>query len=165
MERAVAGLGEATVTIEGLSAGYLRFDPGPGRSEARPLRLVLADESDTPATGTAYVLPPGGKPGEERPFPSGKLDLQVGPGESLLVVVSGVLRGAPSHKVTVRLTEAPAQPGPQPMPPMEGSSGCALGGQPAAAGWGLLLLLLSLEYVRTAFVRRVRSRANARPLR
>lgn len=138
LEARARGLGETTVQIDGLSARYLPLDPA--LDAPRRLRLLLVDESDTPATGTALVLR-GGTLGEERPFPSGKLDLDVLPGDTLYVVVTGVLRGAAQHDVTIRLGEAPAAP-----PAIDGEGGCAVApggaGQGGAALLGAALLLL-----------------------
>lgn len=134
MEPTLRGLGEREVRIDGLSARYLRIEPG--LSAPARLRLSLHDESDTPAVGTAYLQPAGGKPTEERPFPSGRIDLEVAPSDAILVVVSGVVRGAPAHPVTVRLAEAPAAPA--------STAGCTFA--PASVGphallpLGLLLL-------------------------
>jgi hypothetical protein len=120
LEDGVRGLGETTVTLGGLSARYVVFDPA--LQQGKRLRLLLVDESDTPATGTAYLLK-GGRPKQELPFPSGKLDVDVAAGERLLVVASGVMRGAPMHPVTLRLAEAPAPPPPV---DMGGAAGCAV---------------------------------------
>jgi MYXO-CTERM domain-containing protein len=144
LEQKVRGLGETTVQLDGMSARYLQIDPG--LDAPRRLRLLLVDESDTPATGTAFVAAADGKPGEERAFPSGKLDLDVAPRDTIFVVVSGVIRGAAAHPVTIRLADAPAPPAP---PDMEGS-GCAIAGGRGPAGTsgaagallGLALLIL-----------------------
>lgn len=160
LEDPLRGLGEVSVSVDGLSARYLPVHPQ--LTAASRLRVRLIDESDTPATGTAYRLPPGGAaPTDELPFPGGRLDLDMQPGEGLLLVISGAVRGAAAHPVTLRIEAAPE-------PPPAGGGGCAIahtgrsGGAPFAEGGPGLLGLLCAPGLLALLTRRRRRRQGRR---
>jgi hypothetical protein len=138
LEDEVRGLGDTQVMINGLSARYVRINPQLG--EKTRLRVELIDESDSPATGTAYVVKLG-QPGAAQPFPSGKVDLDVDAGDKLYVIVTGAQRGGASHALTVRVSLAPKTipPDVPQMPKM----GCAVLPTAKPKGWGFVVLGLA----------------------
>ena len=159
LETTITQLGERrTGEIIGLSARY--FELAVSLATPQRLRLHLDDPGAVPAFGTAYVVPAGSKkPGPAMAVTGGVLDLDLLPGQRLLVVASGAARGARGHTVSVHLdTDAAAPPVP-PMPPMptmpvDMGSGCAVRGSSAPVTWGWPWALLALGM--TGLRRRVR---------
>jgi MYXO-CTERM domain-containing protein len=132
LEPVITQLGEhRSAEVIGLSARYFELAvplAGPQR-----LRLHLDDPGPVPVVGTLYVVPPGGtQPGPALPMPGATLDLDVLPGQRLLLVASGAARGARTRMVAAYLDTDVAAP-----------AGCAmgLGGAPGAGGFALLGLV------------------------
>lgn len=141
--------------VSGFSARY--FELAVPLAAPQRLRLHLDDPAAQPVVGTLYVVPAGGKkPGPAVAIPGSGLgsglglDVEVQPGQRLLVVASGATRGARAREVTVYLDTDVSPPGgpagPEPMPPPAEMGGCAVGGagRPVAAGWLWTLLVASL---------------------
>ena len=169
LEPAITQLGQRQkAEVSGLSARY--FELAVPLAAPQRLRLHLDDPAAPPAVGTLYVVPAGGKkpgpavvipgpgPGQgPGSGPGSGLDVEVQPGQRLLVVVSGATRGARSREVAVYLDTdvgPPGGPAPDPMTPPAELGGCAVrgAGRPVAAGWLWTLLAAGLLGLR----RRVR---------
>jgi len=131
----------ATVELNGLASRYLRLQPE--LAAATSLRLSVRDPAtDRPVAAAAVVSASGGAPG---PFVelAAPAELTLQPGESVLVVLTGALRGARSRLVQVRMeVVTPSLP-----PQSEEPGGCAIaarathGPKPSALFAGLFALL------------------------
>ncbi len=143
LEPAITGIGQRqSGEIRGLSARY--FELALTIDSPQRLRLHLSDPGPQPVVGTLYVIPAGSKePGPAIALPPAGLDLEVLPGQRLLVVAAGTVRGARAREVAVYLDTDVAPP--------SGSESAALGGcalagtgRAAAAGWLPLMAALLL---------------------
>ncbi|MFO0579884.1 MAG: MXAN_6640 family putative metalloprotease [Polyangia bacterium] len=151
LEPAVTALGTATpLSLDGLSARYLPLRPELARTSR--LRLKVGDGSATPAVVTVYVKGRGGAPlGPASVVRDGSHELTLTPGDELIAVVSGVVRGARPYTVTLTLEELASEP--EGNPKEEG--GCGIGAprpvRPAPLGLlGVALALARLRRRRSA---------------
>lgn len=154
LEPAITQVGQRQkAEVSGLSARY--FELAVPLTAPQRLRLHLDDPAAQPAVGTLYVVPAGSKkPGPAVSIPrsgaGSRVDVEVQPGQRLLVVVSGASRGARAREVAVYLdTDVSPPDGPviEPMPPPPAEmGGCTVRGaaRPAAAGWLWALLAAGL---------------------
>ena len=148
LEPTITSIGQRQAAeVRGLSARY--FELTVALAQPQRLRLHLADPGPQPVVGTLYVVPAGSKqPGPAIALPPPGLDLEVLPGQRLLVVVSGTVRGARARDVTVYLdtdvaSSAPGS-GPGTMEPAPAGTGCALAGPRRASAASLLPLVAAL---------------------
>jgi hypothetical protein len=155
LEQPLTHLGERRmVTVDGLSARYFEFVVP---LDAPPrLRLHVEDASPTPVVATLYAVPVGGAtPGPAMQLPGATIDVDVQPGQHLLLAVAGTSRGAAARPVTVYVDDNLD---------LAGGAGCAVtpagvpAGAPAGAGeaggLGALLALFGLAARNRRRVRR-----------
>lgn len=115
LETAVTALGmPVTFEVDGMSARYLVFSPV--LSEKTRLRLQVTDPGPVPVGVVSYRAQAGAPLGAALPATGGVLDVELAPGETLYVVLSGT-RGARARDVVTELGLAPPPPSPDAMMP------------------------------------------------
>lgn len=149
LEPAITQVGQRQkAEVLGLSARY--FELAPALAAPQRLRLHVDDPAAVPAVATLYVVPAGGqKPGPALVVPAAGLEVDLQPGQRLLVVVSGAARASRAREVAVYLDTdvgPPGGPGTDPMLQPAAMGGCAVpaAARPAATGWLGTLLAISL---------------------
>ena len=114
LEPAVTALGTpVTFEVDGMSARYLVFSPV--LSETSKLRLQVKDPGPVPVGVVAYRAASGAPLGAALAATGGVLDVDLSPGETLYVVLSGARAGR-ARDVVTELAPAPP-PSPDAMMP------------------------------------------------
>ncbi|MBP6743490.1 MAG: hypothetical protein KA244_11590, partial [Deltaproteobacteria bacterium] len=103
----------------------------------------LDDLNAARPVAAAYVVLAGTSvPGQEQPLSVEGKELELAPGDSLLLVVASPVRGSVAR--TVKMTIAPL-PASAPPPTEVTASGCSFSAGPVASRHGAVALLLSLS--------------------
>lgn len=138
---------QTSVEVNGLSARYLRLRPA--LAAPQTVRVTVNDPATMNPTVALAVQKASGEVGTLVDGGSAK-DVRLAEGESLLVVLTGSLRGARARTVDVQFAAAPTPPidkMPDTDPPM--ASGCAVSGRSSSWSPGPIgLLLCALAFVR-----------------
>jgi hypothetical protein len=145
----------ALVEVNGLSARYLRLRPT--LSQATAIRVTVVDPASETPTAAAAVWRASGEVSELSEVGMGVVQ-NLSPGDSLLVVVTGAVRGARARMVEVNFAPAPTPPI-LPIEPEPTASGCRLHSQRTPPDFLGLLTPLGLALL--GFFRRQHRRLRA----
>ena len=141
LEPTLTAWGDTQVALDGLSARYFKF--APTLTERTRVRVRLDDLNAARPVAAAYVVLAGTSvPGQEQPLSVEGKELELAPGDSLLLVVASPVRGSVAR--TVKMTIAPL-PASAPPPTEVTASGCSFSAGPVASRHGAVALLLSLS--------------------
>jgi hypothetical protein len=141
LEPALTAVGQrAAVEVNGLSARYLRLMPT--LSQATAIQVTVVDPASETPTAAAAVWRASGEVSELSEVGMGIVQT-LSPGDSLLVVVTGAVRGARARMVEVNFAAAPTPPI-LPSEPELTASGCSLNSQRTPTEFAGLLTLLGL---------------------
>jgi len=133
----------ALVEVNGLSARYLRLRPT--LSQATTIRVTVVDPASETPTAAVAVWRVSGEVSELSEVGMGVVQ-NLSPGDSLLVVVTGAVRGARARMVEVSFATAPTPP-PSPVEPEVTASGCGVNSQRTPPDFVGLLPLLGLAFL------------------
>jgi len=129
-----------TIEVNGLSARYLKLRPT--LSVPTPVRITVSDPASETATAAAVIFTASGRTSDLTEIQHGTT-LTLAPGDSLLVVITGAVRGARARMVQVSSQAIP--PVVDPESPELHPVGCAFAPQQVPLGphesVSLLLLL------------------------
>ena len=129
-----------TVEVNGLSARYLKLRPS--LSVPTPVRITVSDPASETATAAAVIFTASGRTSDLTEIQQGTT-LTLSPGDSLLVVITGAVRGARARMVQVNSQAVP--PVVDPESPDLHPKGCGFAAQQVPVGplgaLGVLLLL------------------------
>ena len=141
LEPTLTAWGDTQVALDGLSARYFKFTPT--LTERTKVRVRLDDLNAARPVAAAYVVPAGTTvPGQEQPLSVEGKELELAPGDALLLVVASPVRGSVARTVKMTIAQLPAVA----KPPTEvTASGCSYTVATVPGRLGLAAVLLSIS--------------------